>query len=252
MDKINILGVNIDKLTLNDAEERVKSFLNSNTINTIYTPNTEIIMEARKDDKFKELLNKGDLIIPDGIGLVYASKIKKKPLLERVTGVDLSMRILDIANEKGNSLFLVGGKPGVANKAAENIEREYPNINVVGHHHGYFKGIHTGYKSHVEEIEVIDKINKSKPDIVFVGFGAPKQEKWIEEYKDKLNCKVIIGNGGTVDILAGTVKKTPDIYQRLGLEWLYRLLKNPKRIKRQMVLPLFALIVLFSRDDVVK
>lgn len=251
-DKISIFGVNIDKLTLKDAEERVKSFLNSNTINTIYTPNTEIVMEARKDNDFKELLNKADLVIPDGIGLVYASRIKKKPLTERVTGVGLSMKILSIANEKKYSIFLVGGKPGVANMAAENIKKEYPDINVVGSHHGYFKGTHTGYKGHEEEIQVINEINESKPDIVFVGFGAPKQEKWIDENKDKLNCKVIIGNGGTVDILAGTVKEAPDIFQKLGLEWLYRLLKNPKRIKRQMVLPLFVLIVLFSRDEVVK
>lgn len=251
-DKINILGVNIDKLTFKDAEERVKSFLNSNTINTIYTPNTEIVMEARKDNEFKELLNKGDLVIADGIGLIYASKIKKKALPERVTGVDLSMRILHIANENNYSIFLVGGKPGVASKAAQNIKKEYPNINVVGHHHGYFKGTHTGYKGHEEEIQVINEINESKPDIVFVGFGAPKQEKWIDENKEKLKCKVIIGNGGTVDILAGTVKKAPDIFRRLGLEWFYRLMKDPRRIKRQMVLPLFALIVLFSKDEVVK
>ncbi len=251
-DKISIFGVNIDKLTLKDAEERVKSFLNSNTINTIYTPNTEIVMEARKDDELKELLNNGELVIPDGIGLVYASKIKKKTLPERVTGFDLSMKMLQIANENGYSIFLVGGKPGIADTAAENIKKEYPNINVVGSHHGYFKGTHTGYKGHDEEIQVINEINESKPDIVFVGFGAPKQEKWIHENKNKLNCKVIIGNGGTVDILAGTVKRAPEIYQKLGLEWLYRLLKDPKRIKRQMILPLFVLIVLFSRDEVVK
>lgn len=251
-DKINILGVNIDKLTLKDAEERVKSFLNSKTINTIYTPNTEIVMEARKDSELRELLNRGDLIIPDGIGLVYASKIKRKTLPERVTGFDLSMKILHIANEKKYSIFLVGGKPGVASMACENIRKEYPNINVAGYHHGYFKGTHTGYKGHEEEIQVINEINASSPDIVFVGFGAPKQEKWIDENKEKLKCKVIIGNGGTVDILAGTVKRAPEIYQRLGLEWLYRLLKDPRRIKRQIVLPLFALIVLFSKDEVVK
>lgn len=251
-DKISILGVNIDKLTIKDAEKRVESFLNSNNINTIYTPNTEIVMEAKKDDDLKKILNSGDLVIPDGIGLVYASKIKKKALPERVAGFDLSMKILDIANEKGCSLFLVGGKPGIADMAVENIKKQYPNINIVGSHHGYFKGTHIGHKGHEEEIKVLNKIKKSKPDIIFVGFGAPKSEKWIHENKDKLNCKVIIGNGGTIDILAGTVKRAPEIYQKLGLEWLYRLIKDPKRIKRQMALPLFVLIVLFSKDDVVK
>lgn len=251
-DKISILGVNIDKLTLKDAEERVESFLNSNNINTIYTPNTEIVMEAKKDLDLKKILNSGDLVIPDGIGLVYASKIKKKALPERVTGFDLSIKILDIANVRGCSLFLVGGKPGIADMAVENIKKQYPNINIVGSHHGYFKGTHLGYKEHEEEIKVLNKIKESKPDIIFVGFGAPKSEKWIHENKDQLNCKVIIGNGGTIDILAGTVKRAPEVYQKLGIEWLYRLLKDPKRIKRQMVLPLFALIVLFSKDDVVK
>lgn len=251
-EKISIFGVNIDKLTLKDAEERVKSFLNSNNINTIYTPNTEIVMEARKDDDLKDILNKGSLVIPDGIGLIYASRIKKKPLPERVTGFDLSIKILETANENGYSLFLLGGKPGIADMAAENIRKKYPNINVVGTNHGYFKGTHTGYIEHEEEIKVIEKINSLQPDIVFVGFGAPKQEKWIDNNREKLKCKVIIGNGGTIDILAGTVKRAPEIYQKLGLEWLYRLLKDPKRIKRQLVLPKFALIVLFSKDDVVK
>lgn len=251
-DKISILGVNIDKLTLKDAEERVESFLNSNNINTIYTPNTEIVMKAKKDDSLKKILNNGDLVIPDGIGLVYASKIKKKALPERVTGFDLSIKILDMANKKGCSLFLVGGKPGIADMAVENIKKQYPNINIVGSHHGYFKGTHLGYKEHEEEAKVLNKIKESKPDIIFVGFGAPRSEKWIHENKDKLNCKVIIGNGGTIDILAGTVKRAPEVYQKLGLEWLYRLIKDPKRIKRQMVLPLFALIVLFSKDDIVQ
>ncbi|MFA5524410.1 MAG: WecB/TagA/CpsF family glycosyltransferase [Tissierellales bacterium] len=251
-EKINILGVDIDKLTLEDAEERVESFLNSNNINTIYTPNTEIVMEAKKDDDLKRILNSGSLVIPDGIGLVYASRIKKKALPERVTGFDLSIKILSIANRKGSSLFLVGGKPGIADMAVENIKKQYPNINIVGSHHGYFKGTHLGYKEHEEEIQVLNKIKEAKADIIFVGFGAPKSEKWIHENKDKLNCKIVIGNGGTVDILAGTVKRAPRIYQKLGIEWLYRLIKDPKRIKRQMVLPLFVLIVLFSKDDIVK
>ena len=251
-EKISILGVNVDKITLKDAEERVKSFLNSNTTNTIYTPNTEIVMEARNNQELKSLLNKGDLVIPDGIGLVYASKIKKKPLLERVAGSDLSMRILDIANDEGHSIFILGGKPGVAQIATENIKKKYPNIDIAGYHHGYFKGTHIGHRNHEEENEVINIINKAKPDIVFVGLGAPKQEQWIDENKEKLNCKVIIGNGGTVDIIAGTVKRAPEVYQRLGLEWLYRLLKDPRRIKRQIVLPKFVLIVLFSKDEIVK
>ncbi len=251
-DIISILGVNIDKITMSGALEAVKGFLTGDRPRVIYTPNTEIVMEARKNTKFKELLNNADLVIPDGIGLIYASRIKKKALPERVTGVDLSFKMLEIANENGYSLFILGGKEGVAKEATENISKQYPNIKIAGYHHGFFKGTHIDHKGHQEEKSVIEMINQSKPDILFVGLGAPKQEIWINENKSFLNCKVIIGNGGTVDILSGRVKNAPDFYRNNGLEWLYRLAKDPKRIKRQMVLPLFVLIVLFSKDDIIK
>lgn len=250
MDSIKIFGTRVDKVSLDEAVNIVEEFLKEEGAKTIYTPNTEIIMEAREDENLKEILNSGDLIIPDGIGLIYASKIKKKPLKERVTGFDLSMKILEIANKNGYSLFLLGGKEGVSKEAGENILKKYPNIKIAGYNNGYFKGAHIGYPGHEEEIEVIEKINSSNPDILFVGFGAPKQEKWMDLYKDKLNCKVLIGNGGTMDILAGKVKRAPEIYQKLGLEWFYRLVKEPSRIKRQMVLPKFMLKIIFGKNVV--
>jgi len=252
MSNIKILGVKIDKVTLDGALDKVKSYLKGNSSRSIYTPNTEIVMEAKENESLKKIINEGDLVIADGIGLVYASRLKKKRLPERVTGFDLSMKILKLASDEGYSLFLLGGKDGIAKEASENIVKTFPKLRVAGYHHGFFKGTHIGYKDNDEEKEVIDKINTSGADILFVGFGAPKQEKWIHENKGKLRCKVIIGNGGTVDILAGRVKRAPQIYQKLGLEWLYRLAKEPKRIKRQLALPLFVLIVLFSKDDVIK
>ncbi len=138
----------------------------------------------------------------------------------------------------------------MAEKAGRNIEEKYPNINIVGYHHGYFKGSHIGEKEHPEELAIIDEIVKKKPDIIFVGLGFPKQEIWIEENKDKLPSKVVIGNGGTMDILSGNTNRAPEIFQRLGLEWFYRLIKEPSRIKRQLVLPKFMLQVLFCKDVV--
>lgn len=249
---IKILGVDVNKITLDEATNKIKEFLNEDETKVVYTPNTEIIMETRKDQELKSILNEGNLVVPDGIGLVYASRIKKKPLPERVTGFDLSVKILEVANELGYSLYLLGGKEGVSEEAALKIKEKYPNIKIAGCHNGYFKGTHTGHIKHEEENKIINEINASGADILFVGFGAPKQEKWIKENKDSLNCKVIIGNGGTIDVLAEKVKRAPEIYQKLGLEWLYRLIKEPKRIKRQIVLPLFILIVLFSRDNVVE
>ncbi len=250
MDRVNIFGVEIDNLSFHEAEERVIGFLESNRLNTICTPNTEIVMAAKDNPQLKELINDNDLIIADGIGLIYGSKIRKKPLKERVTGFDLSVKMLDIANEKSYSLFLLGGKEGVAKKAAENISRQYPNIRIAGYHHGYFKGSHTGYDDHEEELKIVNMINELKPDIIFVGLGFPKQEMWIAKNKDRICGKVIIGNGGTMDILAGNSKRAPEIFQRLGLEWFYRLMREPSRIKRQIAIPKFVLSVLLDKDAV--
>lgn len=250
MDKIKIFGVEIDNLTMNEAVEAARGFLESDRLNTICTPNTEIVMAAKQDNRLKELINDNDLIIPDGIGLIYGSKIKGKPLKERVTGFDLSIKLLEIANEKRYSIFLLGGKDGVAKKASENIVKHYPNVKIAGVNHGYFKGSHIGYKNHEEELRVVEAINNSKPDIIFVGLGFPKQEIWISENKNRIYGKVVIGNGGTMDILAGNTKRAPEIFQKLGLEWFYRLLKEPSRIKRQMALPKFILSVLFDKEAV--
>ena len=149
-------------------------------------------------------------------------------------------------------MFLLGGEEGVAKEASERLKEKYPNIRIAGFQNGFFKGAHIGNAGHEDEIQILENINQSNADILFVGLGAPKQEIWIDENKNKLNCKLIIGNGGTVDILAGRIERAPDIYQKLGLEWLYRLAKDPKRIKRQMVIPIFILTILFSTDKTVE
>lgn len=251
-DTIKILGVGIDKLNHNQVVKKIDGFLKQDKLQTIYTPNTEIVMEAKKDERLKNILNNGSVVIPDGIGLIYAARIKKKNLPERVTGCDISFEILDLAEKHGYSLFLLGGEEGVAKKASENLKKDYPNIRIAGTQNGYFKGAHIGCAGNAEEVEIIDKINTSGADILFVGLGAPKQEIWINENKDKLNCKLAIGNGGTVDILAGRIERAPEFFQKLGLEWLYRLAKDPKRIKRQMVIPLFILTILFSSEKTVE
>ncbi|MDD2447406.1 MAG: WecB/TagA/CpsF family glycosyltransferase [Tissierellia bacterium] len=250
MDMVKIFGVNICNTTLDETVNLLETYLKENKLRTIYTPNTEIVMAAKKDEELRDLINKGDLILADGIGLIYGSKIKKKPLKERVTGFDTSIKLLEIANTNSYSLYLLGGKDGIAKVAADNIMGKYPNINVVGYHHGYFKGSHLGLKNEPEEKAIIDEINKLNPDIIFVGFGFPKQEIWIDSNKDIITGKVIIGNGGVMDILSGNSKRAPDIFIKLGLEWLYRLFQDPSRIKRQIVLPKFLLEVIFDRNAV--
>ncbi|NLJ99274.1 MAG: WecB/TagA/CpsF family glycosyltransferase [Tissierellia bacterium] len=250
MESINIFGVRIDNISMDDAVKVLEDYLKGDRLNTIYTPNTEIVMKAKEDENIRGIINSGDLVTPDGIGLIYGSRIRKKPLKERVTGFDLSINLLEMANENGYSLFLLGGKDGVAKKAGENIKKDYPNIRIVGHHHGYFEGSHRGVYDSQEERTIIHSINKVEPDIIFVGLGFPGQEIWIYNNRDRLRSKVIIGNGGTLDILAGNMKRAPEIFQRLGLEWFYRLLREPSRIKRQIALPKFILSVLFTKDVV--
>lgn len=252
MNKLSIMGVRINNVTMNEVMEIIKKKISNNKQYIIYTPNTEFVMMCQKDDEFMELMNKSDINIPDGIGLIYASKIKKHPLKEKVAGFDLSVNLLKLADENSLKLFVVGGKPGVAEQATKNVHEKYPNIDIVGIQHGYFKGTHLGKNGHDEELKVLENINKAEPHILFVGFGAKKQEQWIEYNKDKINAKIIIGNGGTLDGLAGNVKRAPEIFIKLGLEWFYRLMKEPKRITRQILLPIFMFKILFGNKNIVK
>lgn len=250
MECINIFGVRIDNVNLHEATEMIDGFLIGNELRTIGTPNTEIIMAAKDNNTIRNIINDNDLVIPDGIGLIYGSKLRGRPLKERVTGFDISIKLLEIANAKGYSVYLLGGKEGVARRAGERIQNKYPNIKLAGFHHGYFKGSHNGYRNHGEELDLIQMINANKADIIFVGLGFPKQDIWIDENKNRIHGKVIIGNGGTIDILSGDVKRAPRIFQDLGLEWLYRLMKEPRRIKRQMALPRFIFDIFFTKNAI--
>lgn len=253
MKKIAIMDVEINNINKDETIEIISKWLLENKTNvfTIFTPNTEIIMLCDKDDNLKRIINDGSLVLPDGIGLIIASKIKNKPLKQRITGFDTSIEILKIAKENNYKIYLLGGAPGVSGKAAKKITEEYGNI-ICGNHHGYFKGNHTGYKNDIEELEIINNINSLKPDILFVGFGSPKQEMWIDLNKHNLHTKLIIGNGGSMDVISGNVKRAPMFFQKFGLEWLYRLIKDPKRIKRQTVLPIFIFKILFSSNKIVR
>lgn len=236
MNKIEILGVKFDNLSMQEAINKSNSFLKSDKLNYIVTPNPEIVMEAKKDNEFKEILNNADLSIPDGIGVVIASKILNKPLKQRVAGFDLICNLFEnVENEK--KVYLLGSKPGVCELAKEKIQEKY-NVKVVGLHDGYFKKD--------EEQKIIEDINNSGANILLVGMGMKKQEKLIYKYKEDLNVKIAIGCGGSIDVFSGTVKRAPKFFQKCGLEWLYRIIKQPTRIKRMMVLPKFLLIILFK------
>jgi N-acetylglucosaminyldiphosphoundecaprenol N-acetyl-beta-D-mannosaminyltransferase len=230
-EKIDIHGVKLDNVTMDEALDIVLQMLNENTPHKIFTPNAEIIMQAQRDESLKQLLNSADLLVADGAGVVLASMILGRRLKEKVSGVDLVKRLLINTDRRMTSFFILGGKPGVAEQASINILSEFPRANVVGFQNGYF--------TEEECPDIIRQINASKAEVLLVGLGAPKQEKWIDAHIHELKCKVVMGVGGTIDVLAGTASLAPEFMRKAGLEWLYRLIKEPYRYKRMMDLPRF-------------
>lgn len=237
MDKVNILGVNVDMVTINEAADIIMKFMGGDKFCSVYTPNSEIIMRAYRDKSFADLLNRADLLTADGIGVVHASRILKKPIKERAAGFDIAKKVLEKMNYTDHSLFLFGGKPGVAEEAAKNLKKDYPELNIAGMRNGYF--------SAEDEDTIVEEINASGADMLFVCLGAPKQEEWIDRNREKLtNIRTAMGIGGSLDVFAGRVERAPEIFCKTGMEWFYRLIKEPWRAKRMADLPKFAATVI--------
>ncbi|MGE5614788.1 MAG: WecB/TagA/CpsF family glycosyltransferase [Bacillota bacterium] len=234
----NILGIPVDSITMDEAVERIGKFLEEGGVHTVYTPNAEIMMAALRDPILKDILAGADMLTADGAGVVLASRILGCRVPEKVSGVDLVVNIFKVYANKGVRVFLFGSKPGVAEEAAENIARDYPGVVIAGCMNGYFTE---------EQVEgIINEINATNADILLVALGAPKQEYWISNHKDKLNSRICIGVGGTLDILSGRARRAPDFFRKNGLEWLYRLMREPRRAKRMLDLPRFMCRVLLS------
>ena len=241
-DIITILGVKVDNITREEAgaitEKLIKE--SSKTCKMVFAPNVEFIMMAQKDKEFFNLLQESSLSTPDSIGVIMGAKLQKKSFKERIPGQSYFRKIIELSNEKGYSIYLLGGEPGIPEKTKENLEKLFPNVNIVGVHHGYF--------DENEEKEIIREINTLQPNVLFVALGAPRQEKWIKEHKDQLKVDVAAGQGGTYDYEAGKIKRAPLWVQKIGMEWFWRLAKEPSRIKRQLVLPVYLFKVLFAKD----
>lgn len=232
MEKISIMGVNFSKVTMDEAIDiTFNNFFNQDKMKMIFTPNPEFLLRIKDDNEFLKILNEGDMVLPDGIGIIYASKILGKSIKSRVGGCDFTEEVIKRGASQNKKVYILGGKPKVAEKAANNLMKKYKGIQIVGYHDGYFNG--------KEEIKIVEEISKLSPDYLIVSLGCPKQEKFIYKYRDKLNVKVAIGNGGAIDIYAETVERAPIFYQKIGMEWFYRLVKEPKRIKRIIKLPIF-------------
>lgn len=236
MDRIDILGVGFDAITKEEALARCLAIA-ARDKGYVATPNPEIIWRCRQDDAASEAVNGATLVVADGIGVIYGAKILGKPIENRIPGIDLASAVMESMAKNGMTLFLLGAKPGIAEKAAENLTKEYKGLKIVGTHDGYFK----------DDAPVIDQINKVKPDVIFVCLGSPRQEQWARENLPKLDAHLCMCLGGSLDVFSGNVERAPKVFQTLGLEWLYRLLKEPSRIGRMMVLPKFLLLAIKER-----
>lgn len=238
-ERVSILGVDIDTFSLQETVKQAAAFINCHKPSLIITANAEMVMQAQTDLELASILKRADLVTPDGAGVVWAAQ-RQGVTISRVTGVDLTYALLDLAAVNSKAVYFLGGAPGVAAAAANNVLSSYPGIVIAGHHHGFF--------SSAEQPEVIGKIKQSGADILFVAFGVPKQEKWLNEYLTTLNIPLSLGVGGSLDILAGNTKRAPLWMQNNKLEWLYRLLCQPSRVGRMLALPRFAYQVIFKKN----
>ncbi|MFA6254541.1 MAG: WecB/TagA/CpsF family glycosyltransferase [Patescibacteria group bacterium] len=243
MNKVEILGVKIDNLSLQEVLEKVSQFLDSPDQHYIVTPNPEFLVAAQKDPNFKEILNYADIAVADGIGLIKAAKYLGKQLI-RVTGVDLVWAISELAEQKSCPVYFLGGGEMVAAAATEVLQQEFPNLKVVGAESG-------GEIADPQQVDLdlLNRINDAGPKILFIAFGQVKQEKWIFYHLDKLpSVKLAIGVGGAFDYISGVVKRPPRFIKRAGLEWLYRLIKQPQRWRRIInAVIIFPLLIIKKR-----
>lgn len=235
--KIDVLGVGVDSLTLEEAAQAAVLLAAGDKFSYAVTPNPEFILLARKSERFRSTLNAADLVVPDGIGVIKAAQILGRPLKAKIPGIELGEALCASMARSGKRLFLLGAKPGVAQKAGERLEKKYPGLVVCGAHDGYFR----------ENDSVVEAIKAAEADVVFVCLGAPKQEFWMAEYGPATGVALMLGLGGSLDVFAGVAERAPEGWRKLGLEWFYRLTREPKRFGRMAKLPLILVYAAIAR-----
>lgn len=237
-----ILGIEFDNVDVNEAMQITKNLIETSnkSCRLIVAPNTEFIMTAQKDEEFYNILRSADLATPDSVGVMIGGKIQKKKFKARIPGQTYFREVCALAEKEGWTIYLLGGKEGIAQKASENLLKIYPNLKIIGCHEGYF--------TKDSEEDVIKEINELKPNVLFVAMGAPLQEKWINKHRNELKVDVAAGQGGTLDYESGNIKRAPKIVQKLCVEWLWRLILQPSRIERMIVLPVYLIKILTTKD----
>lgn len=227
--RTDVMGVGFDNLTRQEFIDRADAMLRERNRGYCVTPNAEIVYEAYYDDSFRELLNGAALVLPDGAGVVLGAKILGDPIKEKVAGIEFGEEICRLLAKNGGRLYLLGSKPGIAEKAGAVLTDRYPGLVICGTADGYFQ----------DETAVVERINEARPDVLFVCLGAPKQERFMQDHFDELDVTLMLGLGGSLDGYAGVAQRAPRWMINLSLEWLYRLIKEPSRLGRMMRLPKF-------------
>ena len=228
---IHILGVRVDNVTMEEALAHIAAFVTTGTPHQVVTVNPEFVMTAQRLPAFRAVLNRADLALPDGVGLLWAARRLGTPLQERVAGSDLVPLLAQQAAQHGHRLFLLGAAPGVAERAAQQLAAMAPGVPIVG--------TYAGSPRSEEEDEIVQRVRAARPHILLVAYGAPQQDLWIARNLQRLEVPVAMGVGGAFDFLAGVVPRAPRWIRERGFEWLYRLLCQPWRWRRQLAIPQF-------------
>jgi N-acetylglucosaminyldiphosphoundecaprenol N-acetyl-beta-D-mannosaminyltransferase len=235
---IRILGVRVDDADQTQVIDRLLAFVAAGWPHHVVTLNPEFVVHAQRDATFRAVLQAADLAVPDGVGLTLAARLSGTPLRGRATGVDTILGLASRAAERGLSFYLLGAAPGVAEEAAAHLVTLAPGLRIAG--------THAGSPAPEEEDEIVERIRHARPDFLFVAFGAPQQDLWIARNLQRLGVPVAMGVGGALDYVSGRVPRAPAVWRRLGLEWLYRLIRQPWRWRRMLALPRFTFHVLLS------
>lgn len=246
MNKQRFLNTYVSNITMTEALDNIEKMINLKKKSYIVAVNVDVIMKIEQDEELKKITDEADMVLIDGKPLIWISKLKKTPIKEKISGSDLVPKLCELSDKKGYTIFILGGKDGIAKQAKEKLESQYKNIKIVGVYSPKF-----GFENDKKELTKINSmINKKKPDLLFVCLGCPKQEKWIYNHINEYDAKVSVCAGATVDFLAGNMKRAPKWMSNCGLEWFYRFLQEPKRLfKRYFIDDIKILKLLRKYDD---
>lgn len=230
--KQDIFNIKIDNISMKECISKLDNLINDGKYHYVVTPNVDHIVKLQNDDYFLEVYKKADIVVADGMPIIWYSKLIKRPIIEKISGSDLFPKVCELCSNKGYTIFLLGAADGIAEIAKKKLENKYKGLRIIGTYSPKY-----GFEDDINEIKnIINIINKNKPDILAVGLGAPKQEKFIYKYREELKVPVSLAIGATIDFEAGNIKRAPRWMQKIGMEWFYRLIKEPKRMYKRYII----------------